>query len=54
MSDKYTKIQQELYFKHKTSGLKAGEKSINEILEKVSKMIADAIKMADEYDEKSK
>lgn len=54
MSDKYTDIQQKIYFKHKIFGLNPTDKAINEILEKVSKMIADAIKMADEYDDNTK
>lgn len=48
MSDKYSEIERKIYLKHKLSDVGSGNKPVNEIIKKVSEMIADAIKLADE------
>jgi len=45
LDEKYQKIQEEIFNNHKGSGFDFGTKATNELLEEVSKMIAEALQM---------
>jgi cell fate (sporulation/competence/biofilm development) regulator YlbF (YheA/YmcA/DUF963 family) len=45
LDEKYQKIQEEIFNNHKVSGFDFGTKATNELLEEVSKMIAEALQM---------
>lgn len=51
MSNKYTDIQKEIYRKNKYFGKDSVEKMCNEILERTSKMIVEAIELVEKQKE---